>query len=65
MLIEANVVGQLLFASNGATTHRAFAPIFIPQTLSPGSTYTLTLRELDGSPTITDQNDWFSVALIG
>lgn len=64
VLIGAQVVGQLLFFSNGNTTHRAFAPIFIPQGLTPGS-YTLTLRELDASPTTSDQNDWFSVVLIG
>lgn len=52
--------------SNGTATHRAFAPLLIPLKLTAGQTgVTLTLQELDGSPTITDQNDWFSAALIG
>jgi hypothetical protein len=38
----------------------------IPLELPAGQTgVTLTLRELDGSPTITDGGDWFSAALIG
>lgn len=64
VLVEDGVVGQMLVFSNGNNTHRAFAPVFLTVNLTPG-TYTLTLRELDNSPTLTDFNDWFSVALVG
>jgi hypothetical protein len=66
VVIESQVVGTMTLFSNGTATHRAFGTAMIPLQLNPGQTgVTLTLQDLDGSPTITDQNDWFSAALIG
>jgi hypothetical protein len=65
VLIGATLVTTIQFFSNGNNTHRAFAPVFLPLQLAPGTNYTLTLREPDAqSTTTTDKNDWFSAMLL-
>lgn len=61
----ATQVGPMKVYSNGDETHRAFAPLYSPLNLTPGSTYTLSLQPAAGGTTITDENDWFNVALVG
>ncbi len=64
VVIEGNTVGEMYLFSNGANTHRAFAPVLIPLGLTPGQTgVTLTLQDDEGTPIVTDSNDWFSAAL--
>lgn len=66
VMIESQVVGTMFQFGNESGTHRAFAPLMVPLALPPGQTgVTLTLRDLDGSPTVTDGGDWFSAALVG
>lgn len=65
VMLESEVVGTLFQFYNTPFVHRAFAPLMIPLSLPAGQEgVTLTLRDLDGSPTLTDGGDWFSVALI-
>lgn len=63
VLIGQNVVATMQSYCNPAYTHRTFGTAFIPLSLAAG-TYTLTLREVDGGSTMTDQNDYFSAMLL-
>ncbi|HEX6202247.1 MAG TPA: hypothetical protein VF100_04520 [Thermoanaerobaculia bacterium] len=64
VLIGENVVGQLFFEAYTPNTHQAFAPVFLATNLLPAE-YTLTLQVPPKAATETDENDWFSAALIG
>jgi hypothetical protein len=60
--LDGKVIGSASICSNGATTHRAVVPSYIPVTLTFGQ-HTLTLLPLNSSTT-ADQNDFFDVVLL-
>ena len=60
--LDGKVIGSATIFSNGASTHRAVVPSYIPVTLSIGP-HTLTLLPLNSSTT-SDYNDWFDVILL-
>lgn len=64
VLIGANVVGTLRAWAHAANHHVTFPTALIPVSLAEGATYTLTVRELDGSTTVTDHNDHFNAVLL-
>lgn len=67
VLVGATVVTTMQCYCNPSTTHRTFPAALISLdalNLVPGDTYTLTLREVDGGSTTTDQNDYFSAMLL-
>jgi hypothetical protein len=59
--IDGKTLGSAMIFSNGAITHRAAVPFYIPVTLSFG-THTITLVPLN-SNTTSDLNDYFNVVL--
>ena len=59
--LEGQKVGQAQVFSNGASTHRAVVPAYIPVKLSAGS-HTLTLSA-GTAQTVSDYNDFYAVAL--
>ena len=60
--LDGKVIGSASIFSNGASTHRAVVPSYIPVTLSFGS-HKLTLVPLN-SATTSDGNDLFDVVLL-
>ena len=60
--IDGTQVGTSTFFSNGANTHRAAVPTYIPLKLKQGQ-HTLNIVLLPGTQTTTDLNDVFSAVI--
>lgn len=60
--LDGSVVGTANIFSNGASTHRAVVPIYIPVKLAQGS-HTLQLAAAPGTTTVSDLNDFFTAVL--
>ena len=60
--LDGTQVGTAQFFSNGANTHRAVVPTYIPLKLTQGQ-HTLNLVQLPGTQTTTDFNDMFSAVI--
>lgn len=59
--LDGTLIGEAVIFSNGASTHRALIPAYIPVQLTFGA-HTLTLAPLN-SATTSDSNDFFNVVL--
>ena len=59
--LDGKVIGSAEIFSNGASTHRAVVPSYMPVTLAFGQ-HTLSLVALN-SATTSDFNDFFNVTL--
>ena len=55
-------VGYAQIFSNGASTHRAVVPAYIPIKLTQGQ-HTLTLSAKPGTTTVSDFNDFYTAVL--
>ena len=60
--IDNAAAGKAQLFSNGASTHRAVVPAYIPLQLKFGQ-HSLTLSALPGTTTVSDQNDFFTAVL--
>lgn len=72
VLFDGASVGNSVIFSNGPSTHRTTVPIHIPIELdkpftgdppTEPPTYTIELAAMNGD-TVSDQNDWYQVALL-
>jgi hypothetical protein len=59
--LDGQNVGTAQIFSNGANTHRAAVPVYIPVKLAYGQQHTLTLSAMPN--TTTDFNDFFTAVL--
>lgn len=60
--LDGNVIGTASIFSNGASTHRAVVPVYIPVKLAQGS-HTLQLAVTPNTTTVSDLNDFFTAVL--
>lgn len=60
--LDGTQVGTAQIFSNGASTHRAVVPAYIPLQLKQGQ-HTLNLVLLPGTSTTSDLNDVFTVVI--
>ena len=60
--LDGAQVGTAQIFSNGASTHRAVVPTYIPIKLQQGQ-HTLNLILLPGSQTTSDLNDFFTAVI--
>jgi hypothetical protein len=60
--LDGNAVGTAQIFSNGASTHRAVVPAYIPIKLTQGQ-HTLALSAKSGSTTVSDLNDFFTAVI--
>lgn len=60
--VDGNAVGQAQIFSNGASTHRAVVPAFIPIQLGYGQ-HSITLSAQPGTSTVSDKNDFYCAVL--
>ena len=58
--VDGKSVGKAMIFSNGASTHRAVVPAYIPVTLGPGP-HKLTLAA--SGNTVSDSNDNFTAVI--
>jgi len=63
LFMDNNAVGFAYRYTNEGGSHKTLVPMLFPWQLGFGE-HTITLAVEIGSPTITDQNDYFNVALI-
>ena len=62
VLLDGTVLGTAQLFSNTASTHRAVVPAYFKIQLTQGQ-HTLTLKPNPGSTTVSDVNDFFTVAI--
>ena len=60
--LDGTVVGTANIFSNGASTHRAVVPVYIPVKLTQGS-HTIQLAVAASTTTVSDLNDRFTAVL--
>ena len=60
--LDGQTIGSAQIFSNGASTHRAVVPTYIPVKLTLGQ-HKLTLIQLTGTTTTSDSNDVFTAVL--
>lgn len=60
--LDGAQVGTAQLFSNGASTHRAVVPTYVPIKLQQGQ-HTLNLSLLPGTQTTSDLNDFFTVVI--
>jgi hypothetical protein len=60
--LDGGAVGKAQLFSNGASTHRAVVPAYVPLQLQFGQ-HSLTLSALPGTSTVSDQNDFYTAVL--
>jgi hypothetical protein len=60
--IDGTAVGKAQIFSNGASTHRAVVPAYIPLQL-PFGQHSITLSAVPGSTTVSDLNDGYTAVL--
>jgi len=60
--VDGNVVGTANIFSNGASTHRAVVPVYLPVKLGQGS-HTIQLSAAPSTSTVSDLNDLFTAVL--
>jgi hypothetical protein len=60
--LDGTVIGTANIFSNGASTHRAVVPVYLPVKLAPGS-HTIQLAVAAGTTTVSDLNDRFTAVL--